>query len=258
MATYQSSAMHRLRIRRIKRAITTVFGIALCALAGFAGYTFANSSFFDISEIAITGNRTVSRDEIISLAKIRYGTNILRCSGSQVAQRLKVQPYIESAEVSRVFPSKIEIRVKERTPMALINADDRYFILDENGYCLTEVGVATAESWVLPGIRCNPRVASLTPGERSDDTGAQAALSLIKRLDPYFIENIYEIDAPSAEKLSLVNREGLRVFFGQAEDLDRKLRDYEDVLIKNAEICNADTLEYVDLRYDTQVTLKWK
>ena len=259
VAVYQNtSAMQRLRLRRIKRAFISMLGVVMIILAGFAGYSFANSAFFDINEIVVVGNETVSRDEVIVIAGIRYGTNILKYSSRTIAERLKAQPYVETAVVYRFIPKKVEIRIRERTPMALISADDKHFILDANGYCLSEVGVATAESWALPGIRCGPRVARLNPGERVDDKGALAALSWIRQLDPYFMENIYEFDAPSAEKLSVINREGLRVYLGQPEDLDRKLQNYEDILIKNAGSCNADTLEYVDLRYDTQITLKWK
>jgi len=259
MAVYSdTSAMRRLRLRRLKRALISVFGVFLMITSGFAGYSFANSSFFDISEVAVTGNKAVDRESILALSGIRYGTNITRYSGSGISALLKTHPYIERAEVTRVFPRRIEIKISERVPMALVNSEDKHYLLDANGYCLAEVGIAVAESWSLPGIRRPSDAQRLFPGERATDPGTQAALSLIKQLDPYFLENIYEIDAPSAEKLSVLNREGLRVYFGQAEDLDRKLQNYEELLIKNAERCNADTLEYVDLRYNTQITLKWK
>jgi cell division septal protein FtsQ len=107
-------------------------------------------------------------------------------------------------------------------------------------------------------VLCSSNAAQMMPGEKSEDTGVLAALALIKKLDPYFLENILEFDAPTAEKLAVINRDGLKVLFGQPEDLDRKLQNYEELLIKNAEKCNAETLNYVDLRYDTQITLNWK
>ena len=253
----QTSFMYRLRLRRLKRVFLTVAGLLLICLAGFGGYTFANSSFFDLSEIRITGNTVVSRDEIIAASGLRIGTNLLKISRAQAVMQLLSLPYVREVELSRVFPDKVEIRITERTPLALINADDRHLVMDENGYCLLEVAAITAESWELPHIRCSSEAIQLLPGERSEDKGVRAALDLIQQLDPFFLEGIAEFDAPSAEKLALINRDGLPVLFGQPEDLDRKLKCYEELLIKNAERYNADTLQYVDIRYDTQITLKW-
>ena len=250
--------MKRLRIRRIKRALVSAAGLILIALAGFAGYSFADSPFFDIGEINISGQTTVSRDEIIAISGLKLGTNILRYKSTQLARRIQTQPFIRTAHVARVFPNRIDIKVVERVPMTIISADDRYLILDEYGYCLSEVSPSTAESWSLPGIRCCSEAMDLRPGEQSRDKGVLAALTLIDKLDPFFLENILEIDAPTAEKLAVINTDGLYIYFGQPEDLGRKLQNYEELLIKNAEKCNADTLEYVDLRYDTQITLKWK
>jgi len=232
--------------------------ILILYLAGLAGHTLANSSFFDLAEITVEGYTTVSRDEIVALSGLRIGANILKVSRKQAEANILSQPYIKEANVTYVFPAKVEIRIVERTPLAMISADERYLILDKNGYCLREISLATAESIELPGIRCSSGAVLLRPGEQSEDKGVQAALALINKLDPLFMGNILEFYAPSAEKLMIINKDGLPVYFGPPEDLDRKLQNYEELLIKNAEKCNAQTLEYVDLRYDTQITLSRK
>jgi len=226
--------------------------------AWYAGYYFANSNFFDLSEIRVTGNVVVNRDEIIALSGLRVGTNILRITPEEVAANVRSQPYVKEAVVSRSLPNKIEIRVSERSPMVLISGDGRHLVLDEYGYCMAEVGIVAAESWTLPRIRCSEEAAALSPGERSTDKGVQAAIALIKELDLFFLENVSEIDAITVERLAVINTDGLRVYFGPPEALDRKLQNYEELLIKNRDRCNADTLNYVDLRYDTQITLSWK
>ena len=253
-----TSAMRRYRQRRLKRTLATAVGLLLVYLAGLAGYTLANSSFFDLAAIKIEGNAVITRDEIIAASGLRFGSNLLKVSREQATANILSLPYIKEAEISRVFPDKVEIRISERAPLALINADGRYLVMDENGYCLMEVSPVTAESWELPTIRCGIDAVQLQPGERSEDKGVRAALALIQNLDPFFMENILVFDAPSAEKLAIINRDGLTVYFGLPEDLDRKLQNYEDLLIKNQETCNASTLQYVDLRYDTQITLHWK
>ena len=258
MTDKNTNAMQRLRLRRLKRTLATVLGLLMIGAAGYGGYYFANSPVFNLNEIRIEGNRIVSRDELIALSGLELGANLLKVSPEQAAAGIRTQPYVKEVSVTRSFPNKVDIRISERMPMALINGDGRYLVLDEGGQCLTEVGLAGAESWRLPSIRCSVEAAALAPGEKSDDKGVQAALALIKKLDPFFMENILEFDAPSAERLAVINMDGLQVYFGPPEDLDRKLQYYEDLLIKNREKCNAQTLNYVDIRYDTQITLNWK
>jgi len=250
--------MKRLRIRRVKRVLLSILGLVLVTLAGLLSYSFAKSPFFDIKEINVTGNTTVSIDEIVALSGLKIGSNILQYSNARLEERITNQPFLRMVQVRRILPNRIDIKVVERIPMTVISAEEKYLILDEYGYCLSEVSPSTAESWSLPGIRCSPAAIDLKPGEQSVDKGVLAALTFMSKLDPFFLENVLEIDAPTAEKLAVINRDGLYVLFGQPEDLEKKLQKYEELLIKNAATCNADTLEYVDLRYDTQITLKWK
>ena len=258
MTVSNTSAMYRLRLRRVKRTLAACLGFLLLFVAGYAGYALANSSFFDLAEIAIRGNDIVSRDEIIAISGMRFGASLLKFSRAQVKANILLIPYIKDAEITRTFPNKVGIRVSERRPVALVFDGEQYMTLDETGRCLTVSDRITAESETLPVIRGDGETAWLAPGEQAQDKGVLAALALIQRLDPFFLENISEFDAPSAEKLAVINRDGLPIYFGLPEDLDRKLQNYEELLIKNAEKCNAETLEYVDLRYDTQITLKWK
>ena len=258
MTTKDTTAIQRLRLRRLKRSLFSILGLLFIASAGYAGYAFAHSSFFDLNEIQIEGNVIVSRDELIALSGLRHGVNLLGVSTEQAAAGMRSQPYIKDAAVARSFPNKIEIRVSERTPLALISDGERHLVLDESGHCLTEVGLVAAESWSLPSIRCSSEAAVLHPGEQSEDDGVLAALTLIQKLDPFFMENILEFNAMTADKLAVINIDGLPVYFGPPEDLDRKLQNYEDLLIKNRENCNAETLNYVDIRYDTQITLSRK
>jgi cell division protein FtsQ len=227
-------------------------------LAGFGGYSLANSSFFDLKEMTVEGNAVLSREEVIQLSGLRIGANLLKVSRQQAEAGILAQPYVKEAKISRSLPDKVNIRIVERSPMALISGVGRYLVLDEEGYCLLEVGLAAAESWTLPSIRCTAEAMLLEPGDKSEDEGVLAALALIRELDPFFLENILEFDAPSAEKLAVINIDGLPVYFGPPDNLERKLQFYEELLIKNKEQCNVHTLNYVDLRYDTQPILSRK
>ena len=258
MTIQNTSVVHRVRRQRIKRALVMAMAFVFIYIAGYTGFTLANSSLFDIATITVKGNRTVSREEIIAISGARIGANVLRLSRDHAGRSLMAHPYIQDAKVSWVFPNRVSITVSERLPVALVRTEDRCLVLDGSGFCLTEENSMPAAYEGLPLILGGVHAAALKPGDQTKDKGILAALTLIDRLDPFFMENIKAFDAPSGEKLAVINRDGLRVLFGLPEDLDRKLQNYEELLIKNAQRCNTDTLNYVDLRYDTQITLSWK
>ena len=255
------TARKRLRRRRLARVLFTGLGLILIVLAGIAGYALANSSLFDLREIRIEGNLAVPREELLVLSGLRLGTNLLRVSPAEAKAQLLTQPYIKEVEVRRRFPSEMSIKVVERAPMVLVSYDTQSLILDSEGICLENgnKAAAMAASWVqTPAIKSNFAAIQMKPGDKTEDEGILAAIALLKQLDAYFMENILEIDAASAWTLSVINLDGLTVYFGPPENLAQKLQNYEDLLIKNREECNADTLEYVDLRYDTQPIIKRK
>jgi cell division protein FtsQ len=239
----------------------TLIGILFLAFALFAGYggnALANSAFFDLREIRFEGSQALTRDELLALSGLRIGANLLRISKDEVTERILAHPYIKTVEARRILPDKILIAVTERQPAALISYGQRHLALDDEGSCLAELDLAAAESWAMPRIRCGPAAIQLLPGEKTEDEGVLAAITLVGRLDPFFLENILEIDAPSAWELTVIHLDGLPVHFGPPENLPQKLQYYEDLLIKNKDECNANLLEYVDLRYDTQPIIKRK
>ncbi|MEA4891328.1 MAG: FtsQ-type POTRA domain-containing protein [Peptococcaceae bacterium] len=227
-------------------------------MAGFCGYSLANSSLFDLSEVQVVGNTTVTMEDILEASGLRTGSNILKISRQQAAEGIQDIPFIKSVDIARNFPSKMTITVTERTPKYLVYFGNRYLALDEELRCLYEASLAATANWPVPVIQLSSESIMLEPGEVSEDEGLKAAAALLDQLDPFFLENIKEIDAPSQWDMSVINLDGLRVYFGPPDNLPQKLQNYEELVIKNAAECNAQKLEYIDLRYDTNPVIKKK
>lgn len=246
------------RRRRFKRRALAGLGLILMAMAGWGGYWLSNSPWFDLKQILVEGNQTIQADDLRRLTGVRLGANILKVSTGDLAQNLKVNPFVKTSEVKRRYPDKLLIRITERTPAAIVSNSGRYLVLDEEGYCLQSLTLMSADRSDLPRIEAGSELQTLKPCGKTEDKGALAALALIRQLDPFFMENIREFRAPSEWELALITRDGLTVYFGPPENLSQKLQYYEELLVKNAAECNAETLEYVDLRYDAQPVIKRK
>jgi cell division septal protein FtsQ len=173
----------------------------------------------------------------------------------EVEERIEVNPFVKEAKAQLILPAKLLVTITERQPLAQIILSDRVLTVSQDGVCLQR------------NLTVNPALPVITdavigsagdPGDRFSSDGLSAALELIDRLDPFFLESIQEFRAFSAWELTLVTHQGVLVKFGPAEDLERKLGYYETILLKNNSQYNGDTLEYIDLRYEAQPVVKKK
>ena len=79
----------------------------------------ANAAGFGISEVALSGERGVSREEILALAGITGHSSLLFLDAGQTRARLLTNPWIADATVLKLYPSRLRIEIKERQPFAL-------------------------------------------------------------------------------------------------------------------------------------------
>lgn len=152
----------RKRIKRIK------FFVKLFLLVGIiaGGITFAlTSPIFNITDINVIDNITIPSDTIISLSGLKPGENIFKFYKGDVVNNIKENPYVESVEVHRKFPSTVEINVTERVATYNIDYMGKYAYINTQGYIL-EIsddsrgmpviqGATTSESDIVSGNRLN-------------------------------------------------------------------------------------------------------
>jgi cell division protein FtsQ len=96
----------------------------------------ANSVGFRISEIALTGEREVSREDILALAGIGGRTSLLFLDPAQARARLLTNPWIAEATVLKLYPGRLRIAIKERKPFALWQKDGRVYLIATDGTVL--------------------------------------------------------------------------------------------------------------------------
>ena len=65
--------------------------------------------------------------------------NLLFFDTGKIKTTLEKYSYFDIISVTKVFPNKIEVCVKERQEGYFVKANDSYYILDVNGFCLKEV-----------------------------------------------------------------------------------------------------------------------
>ena len=94
-------------------ALFILLGIMACAI----------SPVFVLKDVEIKGNTYISNEDIMRIGSITKGENLFQLKTDDVKKTLVKDLRIEQATVQRVFPSKLEIDIVERVPLAMIACD---------------------------------------------------------------------------------------------------------------------------------------
>jgi cell division protein FtsQ len=74
---------------------------------------------FGITEVALTGQQEVGRDDILAAAGVTDRSSLLLLDAAKMRAGLLANPWIAEATVLKLYPSRLRIEIKERAPFAL-------------------------------------------------------------------------------------------------------------------------------------------
>lgn len=101
-------------------------------------YICISSSIFELKQIDVDGNSKITKSDIIKIGDIETGKNIFKYNLNDVEKKLLANPYIKYVKVSRKFPDKLVITIKENSEYAIIKEGASYIYIGENGLVLSE------------------------------------------------------------------------------------------------------------------------
>jgi cell division protein FtsQ len=83
----------------------------------------ANAVGFSIASIALTGQKQISREDVLTAAGITGRTSLLFLDADSARRKLKANPWIAEATVLKLYPDRLQIGITERQPFALWQKD---------------------------------------------------------------------------------------------------------------------------------------
>ena len=223
-------------IRRWVGRLFKVVLLAACAGGIFYGAKHGWKKFFwenpdyALSNITFNSDGTLTREQAIAAAKLKTGVNIFTYRTGAVRDALRTFPQVESAEVTRYLPNRIEITVKERKPTAWLAAApgeksagaEPKHLLDASGIVFQPRHV-THEFRALPVIS-GVQTEDLEPGKPIRKAEVLAALELLKCTRETGAFKVMAIDVSRAYCLVATDQKRAQLTFGLddiAEQLDR-------------------------------------
>ncbi|HXO88652.1 MAG TPA: FtsQ-type POTRA domain-containing protein [Candidatus Acidoferrales bacterium] len=139
-----------LEIKRRKfgrKAWSTYFRVSVwvigAAAAAFATYETAHflyaspeMALIHPDQISLKGNNYVSPAGVLEIFATDRGKSLLRIPLDERRRQIESLPWIEQATVRRALPDRLEVEIKERTPIAFVREDSDMALVDVHGVIL--------------------------------------------------------------------------------------------------------------------------
>lgn len=121
------------RRRRRGAVLYTPIALLLISIIGIFGV----SVFFRVATIEVNGAEKYSVEQILSVSGINKGDNILFIDKGKAAKIIKSNlPYLSEVVLEKDFPDTIRIQVAESRPLAVVEYDDEWWIIDQTARIL--------------------------------------------------------------------------------------------------------------------------
>lgn len=215
----------RKRIRR-RRRWNNLYGLAVILLVLTVGITICYTFLFNISEIRVSGESDIySAEEIVSASGINQGDNLLRLDSEECEKMiLDKLLYVETAEISKKFPSSIEIKVTRCVPAFNIYYDGGSLLVSKKGKILEDNGNGNITNG-LPVIQ-GLEPSDLTAGKNiqsGNEHKNEAFQAFVKNLDSVGENEITAIDLTDEFSIIVNYKNGMVFKMGGWNDIEYKL-----------------------------------
>jgi cell division protein FtsQ len=233
---------------------------ALLLIAITIGLVFGANAWksnLKIKQINVDGSKIIGVNEIIQLTRVQLGSLLYKVNLVTIQQNIMSHYYIKDAVVKRSLPNSIDVRVTERVPLAMVNSGEILY-LDEDGVVLPRsVSNKQLDLPVLSGVAANENLKLGSSLTQPDVCEALQLLYVMKKVYRTTYHNISEVQLRNGGDIVLYSTEGgIPIIYGRG-DMASKLVRLEKFGTTAVITRGPKNLQYIDLRYEDQIVVRW-
>ena len=250
---FRRSELRPARRRNWKRTLARSgwWGGAALVAAGCAIWIIGlviNAPMLRVSTVDPVGNARLSDKAVTELLTGITDEPLLRVDLEKYRQLILASPWVASAELSRVLPSTVRVRIVERKPIALGRFSGQLFLVDVEGLVIDQMGpqYADLDLPIVDGL-----AASATVGATVDPARTGLVERLLHGLSPRpdLLDRLSQVNVSNARNAIVTLRdEPAALYLGDEQFLPRLEKWLQTASTVRAQFTIDD---HVDLRYDT-------
>jgi cell division protein FtsQ len=190
-------------------------------VAGVA-WALLGSRLLIVRSVQVTGaSQQVSRAQVLAAARIPAGLPLIRVNTAAVAQRVEGIRQVESAQVSRNWPSTVVISVRLRTPVFAVAVNGGYALVDGYG---VDVRDSARRPPGLPLLQLTAGTGGAA-GLSSLRPVASAGAAVLRELPPRIARRVAVVSAPTPSEVSLQLANGAVIVLGDESRSAEKAKE---------------------------------
>jgi cell division septal protein FtsQ len=253
-AHVKPSGKRRSRLRGVWIAARVVAGAVVLAYAAWQGASLAaTAASLRVSNVTVAGNERLSTGEVLALLDGLRGQSIIGVELDEWQERLKSSPWVEEATLRRVLPATVEVRVRERQPVAIGRVGSALYLVDATGVVVDEYGPAYADL-DLPMV---DGLGSAAPGRGTMSAERMALAGRVigaLRERPELLDKVSLIDVTNPHDAVLMLEGDTALLHLGEEAFAERLQQYFDLGEALRE--RVAVIDYVDLRFPERLYVR--
>ena len=118
--------------KKIKISFYIFILLSLSTINFFKFDKISKLTFFPINKIEITGTNKIDKSKLLRKLDFLYGKNIIIFNKIEIGNILRKNNLIKEFKITKYYPNKIKIELKESIFVALIIKEHKKFFLMDN------------------------------------------------------------------------------------------------------------------------------
>ena len=241
-------------LRPLKVALGGLAALALLGGILYGGYRAVSSvTLFSLKTIEVSSTRHLTRDEILGLAGVEQGKDLLRMNLKRMGEHIQQNPWVETVQINRYFPDTVSITITEREPVAIVNMGFIYY-LDQKGNVFKvlnqgdKLDYPVVTGFSEEGMGSNPK------GTREALEATCDLLKILREKGAFILADVSEIHYDEGYGFTLFTASGaLPVKVGSGDfpaKVERFARIYRSLMVQ------LPSIHYIDLDYSDKIIVK--
>lgn len=246
-----------------------VYGLVMIILIAVS-VVLACTVFFRVEEVEVEGNDRYSVEQILTVADVEQGSNLILTPGDQIANRIyKSLPYVDQVDVRKRFPTTIRLVITESQPVAVLPAatvvtteegeeatveNGDLWIIDAKGKLLEKADESLALQYIsVAGLQViEPQQGETAQVQPACQKRMETLLSLLQALENRgIVGEITHIDSTLSTEVSLVYDGRITGKLLSNTDFDRKLQIFQEIVALTGEHEYRTVNLKTDVAYDS-------
>jgi cell division protein FtsQ len=194
---------------------------------------FYHSDYFKVKNIDVQDNEHYKDEEVTALIPEVIGTNLFDINKKIVEDTIAEElDWVKDAELSKIFPDKLVIKLVERKPDLIIFYKDEYFLIDDEGVILDKIEIGNLDVFGDLILVKNAVSYRINIGEKIAKKNVLSCADIYKAMDSQMRSMIKEarIEDNVSGDIVFETYDGREIIFGSGNEVIKKIEILKQLL----------------------------